>query len=749
MQFRLARRQAVCAVRFAMSILAFVPALAAAQAGAPPPKSPTTIDAERIDSAAEQEVTARGRVELRQDDRNVYSDFLRYNREFGRIEADGGVRLEQGGDRFSGPRLRYDTVNETGVFEEPNYLIRRIETARGNASRLEFLSRDRLHLENGNYTTCEPGKEDWRIEARELDLDYDRGVGSARDMRMRFLDTTILALPYATFPLEHQRKSGFLAPSFTQSSTRGFQLEAPYYWNISPEKDMTLTPVEMTKRGPQLKAHYRYLDSKYLGALHVEYMPDDKVLKDSRTGISLLHEHRLLPNLTGNINYNRVSDSQYFVDLSSQVRTVSIGNLPQEASLNYGGGLLGGSYYLQGRVQKFQTLQDPLSPTTPPYERVPQFLFGFARNEIAQALDFAMPGEYVRFSHPTLVEGSRSTLSPTLNLPWLAPGYFVVPKVGLWAVSYNLQNVAPGQPAKQNLNLPWLSVDSGLMFDRPARLFGEQVTQTLEPRLYYVYAPFRSQNQIPIFDTAQADFNYSQLFTENRFAGGDRFGDANQVTLALTSRLLGANGRELLRATIGQRYYLETERVGLTPTSTPIAAGSSDLLASIGGRFHRDWAFDGTVQYDPHEKQWERYGAALRYSPEIAKVLNANYRYLRGQQRQVDVSGQWPFATGWYAVGRMNYSLQDKLVLEGLGGVEYHAGCWVFRAVAHRIQAATQTATTTFYLQIEFNGLGQLGTGDVTTFLKRNLPGYAPTNPANPALAPPGLRPSLPFEQIF
>jgi LPS-assembly protein len=536
-----------------------------AQAAAPktPPKGPTTIDAERIESASELEVSARGSVELRRDDLNVFSDFLRYNREFGRIEADGGVRLERGGDRFYGPRLRYDTVNETGEFEQPNYLLRRNETARGNASRLEFLSRDRLRLEEANYTTCEPGKEDWRFEARELELDYDTAVGTGRDMRLRFYDTTVLALPYGSFPLDNRRKSGFLAPAFSQSSSRGFQFEAPYYWNISPERDLTLTPVMMTERGAQLKGNYRYLDPKYLGELRVEYMPDDRKFDDYRAGISWQHDHRFTPAFTGNLNYNRVSDDRYFVDLATSVRTVSIGNLPQEASLNYGGGVLGGSYYLQGKVQKFQTLQDPLSPVVSPYERVPQVLFGVARNDIAQLLDVAIPGEYVSFQHSSLIEGSRATLSPALSLPLLAPGYFVVPKAGLRAVSYDLKNVAPGQPDRPNVTVPWGSVDAGLVFDRPARMFGEAVTQTLEPRFYYVYVPYRNQDQLPVFDTAYADFNYSQMFTENRFAGGDRFGDANQYTLALTSRVLGADGREALRATIGpaQQRFLRRDRL--------------------------------------------------------------------------------------------------------------------------------------------------------------------------------------------
>jgi LPS-assembly protein len=748
MQLRLTRRQAVSVVRFAMPVLLLAPALAVAQAGAPA-KGAIVIDAERIESAAELEVTARGAVELRRDDLNVFSDLLRYNREFGRIEADGGVRMERGGDRFFGPRLRYDTVNETGEFEQPSYLLRRRQTARGSASSLEFLSRDRLRMQEANYTTCEPGREDWRFEARELELDYETAVGTGRDMRLYFYDTTVLALPYGSFPLENRRKSGFLAPAFTQSSSRGFQLDVPYYWNIAPERDLTLTPVLMTERGAQLKGHYRYLDPKYLGELRLEYMPDDRKADRSRYGVSLQHDHRWSPAFTGNVNYNRVSDDRYLVDFASQVRVISLRNLPQEGSLNYGGGALGGSYYLQGKVQKFQTLEDPLSPTTPPYERVPQVLFGVARNDIGQLLDVSIPGEYVSFRHPTLIEGGRTTISPVLSAPLLAPGYFVVPRAGLRAVSYNLQNVAPGQRDRPNVTIPWGSLDAGLLFDRPARLFGEAVTHTLEPRFYYVYVPYRHQDQLPVFDTANADFNFSQIFTENRFAGGDRFGDANQYTLALTSRVLGADGREALRAMLGQRFYRQNERVGLTPTSTLRTSDSSDVLASIGGRFHRDWNFDATVQWDAHEDRWQRYGVALRYAPEIAKVLNVGYRYLRGEQRAVDLSGQWPFATGWYAVGRYNYSIQDKLVLEGLGGVEYHAGCWLFRAVAQRVQAATQVAQNAFHLQIVFNGLGEIGTGDAADFLRRNLPGYAPTNPSDPALVPPSLRRALPFEQVF
>lgn len=740
----------------ALLILFFGAPLAEAQAPVPAAapgsqKGPTTIDAEKIDGVSELEVTARGKVELKRDDINVFSDFLRYNQEFGRIEAEGGVRLERGPDRFFGPRLRYDTLGDTGVFEQPSFILNRDQTARGGGERLEFLGKNRLLLNQGHYTSCAPGKEDWRIEAGELELDYDAEQGRAKDMRVRFLDTTVFALPFASFPLDNRRKSGFLTPQYSQSTRRGFELGVPYYWNIAPEYDLTLTPAHMSKRGEQLKSHLRYLNRDFSGQALLEVMPKDRELDRGRSAFSVLHEHRFQPNLTGRLEYNRVSDNRYLVDFASQVRSISVSHLQREGALTYSNGLGGLAYTLVGRLHKFQTLQDPLAPVAIPYARLPQVNLYATRNDIGGVMEFGATGEYVRFAHPTLVEGSRVTFNPTLSAPLLAPGYFATPKVGLRTTNYHLTRTAAGQPNRQSANIPWLSADAGLIFEREANLFGDKLTQTLEPRAYYLYVPYRSQDQIPLFDTGLVDFNYATLFSENRFAGGDRFGDANLVTLALTSRMLNASGQELFRATVGQRYHFKNDRVALNAATPLRSVDSSDLLASLGGRFLRDWTFDGAVQYSTtRENRAERYGAQLRYSPEIAKVINASYRFNRDQLRQVDLSGQWPVAPGWYAVGRYNYSFRDGRMLEGLGGLEYNGGCWVFRAVFSRIQAAAQTTASTLLFQLELNGLGSAGIGgNAVNFLKREIPGYAVTNPSDATLVPPGVRQPLPFEQIY
>jgi len=336
-----------------------------------------------------------------------------------------------------------------------------------------------------------------------------------------------------------------------------------------------------------------------------------------------------------------------------------------------------------------------------------------------------------------------------VSAPLVAPGYFVTPKLGVRRVGYNLTRPDAGQPDRQDYTIPWLSLDGGLVFERDSNWFGNSLTQTLEPRLYYVYAAYRNQDQAPLFDTALADFTYAQLFSENRFVGGDRFGDANQITMALTSRLLGAGGQELLRATLGQRYYFDNERVGLTPASPLRSASESDWLASVGGRFAGHWAFDSTMQYNPRESRTERYGVSVRFTPEIAKVINASYRFHRDVLRQVDLSAQWPVKGGWYAIGRYNYSLRDRQLLEGIAGVEYNGGCWVFRGVFQRLQAATNVSSSALLVQLEFNGFGQIGSDDTLTLLRRTVPGYSVTNPGDQALVPPSLRSRLPFQQVY
>src|SRR5690242_6030864 len=638
-------------MRFRLATLAV--ALAAAAGARAQEAPPTTVDARKIEGVSDLEVTARGDAEIHREDVTVFGDYLRYNQEFGHVDAEGGVRLQSGNDRFSGPSLHYDTLDDTGELQQPRFTLQREVPARGTADKIEFRGKNQYRLFGASYTTCKPGQDDWFLQASQIDLDYDRDLGRAEHPRLRFFDHTILAFPYASFPLENSRKSGFLAPYYSTTSTRGLEVGVPYYWNIAPERDATITPVYMARRGEQLKTDFRYLGRPYAGELKYEVLPSDPVFGATRTGLSWQHTETLRPNLVGTVDYNKVSDDRYFVDLASQVKQVSVGNLPQDALLNYSLGLpRGGTLSSQLHVQKFQTLQDPLAPIVPPYHRVPQLNVTAGFNNVAGHVDTTLPVEYVRFVHPTLVQGARTSTTPTFAIPNVSPGWYLTPKLGMRAVGYELDR-APGMgPRAPRAAIPWMSVDSDLTFERPSQLFGQAATQTLEPRLFYVYVPYHNQDDIPLFDTALADFNYPQLFSENRFVGGDRFGDANQLTAALTSRFLYGNGQEGLRATIGQRYSFSDQRVqlvdvnaapGTTPatsTTTTATTGQaqsrSDVLASLGGRFRNRWTYDLTTQYNPASHAVERYGIAGRYSPEVAKVLNVSYRFQRDVLRQID-----------------------------------------------------------------------------------------------------------------
>ena len=275
----------------ALSGAALAQGLRLAPGLAPAPKGPTYIDAGRIEGVMDVEITATGKAELRQDDTGIFGERIKLNQEFNRIDADGGVRLEQGSDRFFGTRLRFDSANQSGTLDDPTFIIRGGDKpGRGKAERIEFRGRDHYSIWKGAFTTCEPGRDDWSVEGDEIELDYDTQVGTVRSGRLRFMDTTIAVLPWMDFPLEKGRKSGFVTPGYTQSTRSGLEVMTPFYWNIAPEKDATITPRYLSKRGLQMQGEYRYMDPKYSGLASLEYLPDDKRAGRNRYGMSLYHQ---------------------------------------------------------------------------------------------------------------------------------------------------------------------------------------------------------------------------------------------------------------------------------------------------------------------------------------------------------------------------------------------------------------------------------------------------------------------------
>ncbi len=694
--------------------------------------SPVNIAADQITSPGAGEVVAEGNVELRQLGNTLNADRVTYWEDTDEVEAVGNVRLANETDVITGPQARLRLADSFGYFEQPEYSISRpprpgqkfVGTGSGQAQRIDFEGEDRYRLKDATYSTCGPGNDDWYAKAGDLDLDFTREVGEARNARLVFLGVPFLYTPWLEFSLNNRRKSGFLPPTVGSSNRTGIEYTQPYYWNIAPNMDATFAPRFMTRRGLQIGAEARYLDYDYRGELHAEYLPNDRVTGDSRSLVSFQHAHDLGAGFNASLNLNKVSDDTYFTDLSTRIATTAQTNLLRQGVLSYTGG---GWWSAYANIQRYQTLQDPaLPPVAKPYDLLPQVVLDALRPDVG-GFALALKGQYTDFSHPTLDNGRRLVAYPQVSWPFQTPSFYVTPKLGMHLSRYRVERRQTTGPDSLSRSVPIFSVDSGVTFERDTTWFGKRAAQTLEPRLYYLLVPERKQDDFPVFDTALADFNFAQIFSENIFSGNDRIGDANQLTAALTSRVIDpATGEEIVRAAIGQRFYFRDQTVTLP--GVPARTGrTADYLAALSGRILPNVTVDTALQYNPRDGRTERLVAGASYRPGPTRVLNAGYRYQREVLREVDFSGQWPLYGRWYGVGRYNYSLRERRLVEAIAGLEYNGGCWVLRGVVQRFATATQAANTSFFVQLELNGFSGIGSNPLEV-LKRNIPGYGKIN---------------------
>ncbi len=738
---------------------------------------PTHISAHRIEGIDDREAVAQGDAVLQRGGDSLSADRIVYRQAEDEVEATGNVRLASPDTEIRGPRLRLRLEAATGEFVEPAYAISHrpaptpepaltllglpavteggavlATTGRllarppvqgsGKADVLEFRGKDRYFLSNATFSTCAPGQRDWEIGVGELDLDYVREEGRGRNAVVRFMDTPIFYLPWMSFSLNNQKKSGFLPPTFGSTSKSGIDFATPWYWNIAPNMDATITPRLMTRRGLQLNSEFRYLLDTPVnraqpaqpdrGQVRLEYLPGDNVAGRDRYGYALQHTQHLGRGFTASLNLNGVSDGNYFSDLSTRVAQVSQGNLLRQGILAYHGPW----YHAALNLQTYQTLGD----LTAPYRRLPQLTASAFRYDLPLGLAFNLNAEYVSFDHPNFLLGKRTTFYPQLSLPLATAAFWLTPKIGIHSTRYALERLdLPGQdsphsarwagvPDNPSRAVPILSVDGGFVMERATTdWLGRSLIQTLEPRAYYLRVPARDQSRIPIFDTGIAGFGFAQMFAENRYAGGDRIGDANELTLAATSRFIDpATGADLLRATLGTRYYFSDQRVTF-PGEVARTERSADILAALAGRVLPHVYADFGWQYNPRDARTERLALGGRYRPAAGKVFNAGYRYARDLLGQIDVSAQWPLSGGWHGVGRYNYSTRERRVIEIIGGVEYDAGCWVGRFVVQRLATIADRPTTALFFQLELNDFSRIGSSPMQ-LLRRSIPGYGVIN---------------------
>jgi LPS-assembly protein len=540
-------------------------------------------------------------------------------------------------------------------------------------------------------------------------------------MKLRFQGIPILYAPYLSFPITDARKSGVLTPEIGSTSRSGTEVRVPWYWNIAPNYDATITPRLLTDRGVQMQTQFRYLTEAHRGQIDAEYLHDDSVVNDSRSYISVDHRSLFRNRWRNEIEFREVSDNQYFEDLGSSLSMSSTTHLNRSLRFDHHTDTLS----LFGQVQDFQTIDDAILPVDQPYQRLPQLLASGYWPDRWLGMDYSLDAEIVNFDRSVGVTGWRMNVAPAAKLSIARPGWFITPEVAVDYTSYQLDDTAVGEPDSPDRLLPISSIDMGLVLERLMRNNGSRRLQTIEPRVLFVHVPFEDQSELPVFDTITPDLNLVQLYRKNRFLGVDRIADTDQVSLGITSRILDvATGRELMSATIGQIRYLSGSDVTL-PSDPSFTDETSDYIAEMRFLLFRNLNFDFGHQWGTGENGTTKSQARLQYRPATNRILNFAYRFQRDSIEQGDISWSWPLTRKWNFVGRYNYSFRDNETLEEFYGLEYGSCCWGLRVVSRRfISTRDGTRETTFGLQLVLKGMTSVGTA-ADKMLERGILGYS------------------------
>jgi LPS-assembly protein len=720
---------------------------------------PTFVEGDRIEGRTDVDTVIEGGAVLRRGDTVIRADRLEYHQPDDQARAVGNVRINKAGNIFEGPLLELKVEDFTGFFSQPHYQLL-INGAYGDAERVDFLDEKRSIIRNATYTTCKrhPGPSwmpDWILRAASIQVDQEENTGRAEDAVLSFKGVPILPVPRLSFPLSDERKSGLLPPTIGLDSKSGIELTLPYYWNIAPNRDATFYPTLMTRRGVDIAGEFRYLEPDYDGVLRGDYMPQDRLRGRDRWGYMVQHNQ---PRLTLarpddaalTLNLNRVSDDDYWRDFSRNSSSLTQRLLTNDALLNWN---LGPHTTAMARAESWQVLQDPTALILPPYDRAPQLQVRDTRDNLAGGLETVVETDTTRFVRSmrddvrlafpvdaAQPDANRSYLHAQVSRPWRAPGWFVVPKLQVNARHYSFDTPVNGR-STADVTVPTFSMDSGLVFERQANFFGRDFTQSLEPRAFYVYTPFRNQNWLPNYDSGLMDFNFASVFTENAYAGNDRIVDNNLLTLGAQTRLIDpASGAEAARFGLAQRVRFSDQRVVL-PGDAPVSERLSDILFGASVSLVPRWNLDSFVQYNPKTGQSIRTTLGATYNPGNYRVVSAAYRRQAGVSEQIDIGWQWPLNDlwgerglnlgpgqgegegRWYSVGRLNVSLKDRRLVEGVLGLEYDAGCWIGRIAVERLQTDTNSSNKRILFQLEFVGLSRLGSNALDA-LKQNIPRY-------------------------
>ena len=719
---------------------------------------PNYLSGDQIEGQIDDLIVVKNNAQLRRMGMSLKADKLQYDLVEGRLDAIGNVSLFREGELYLGPRLVLSPATMQGFFEKVSYDFSRIN-GRGYAEKVEFVQHREIILENATFTTCSTQRPAWEVRSKSILVDDIRSVAEARSSALFWNNSQVLPLGDISFSISGKRKTGLLAPTFSVNSKLGLDLTTPYYINLAPNRDITLYPRIVGRRGVQLGTEYRFLNKKQAGEIGLQLLPTDRITNKDRWLARVSHTFRLSSNNSFGLSAIRVSDNNYFADFGASVLAASQRILPATVQIN--GNFQGWQYLTM--FQKYQVLQDPGAPILPPYEWSPRIRFSNNRILKINKLDIDASGifEMTHFTHPSMAEGTRIVGDANFSSPLLIGGVRLMPQFGMHLTSYShskngsqdltqnrfgigdsligvyANNV--GHTPSYTRILPSISIEASSILERGTEFKEKKYTHTLEPKLFYAFTPFTDQSSYPVFDSSSITSSLAQLLSENSFFGSDRIADKNYVTAALTTRLFESSGYERLRASVAQRYYFDQQRVVL-PGQPVRSDNESDLFFETAVKVTKDISVTALGQYTRKLALWQSQIVGLRYSPKPGNSFSFDYRFTRDSVDSADFAFQSPILKNWYAVGRYNYSFQSRSeasgnqppgLVEALFGLEYDGGCWVSRFVAQRYVTGATQSTNAFFFQIELNGIARVG-ADPLSALKRGIPNYKMINHLTP-----------------
>jgi LPS-assembly protein len=673
-------------------------------------------------SSCHLSIAANGDTELSGDvtvnigGRQMHCDRLSYIALTQELKLAGTVRYEDQNLRVTGKAGNYGSTG--AQFSDAQFELLH-SPGRGEAAAVSTAQANLVVLDRVTYTTCPKGQADWELRARRITLDTRRKRGTGRSTRVVFKGVPILYLPWISFPLTSERQSGLLFPTLGSSSRSGAMLAIPWYWNIAPNQDLTATPSYYSRRGLGLDSEYRLLTNSGDGTLRADYLHDDRLTGQNRSWLRANATSYFGGVWRAQLNAQDVSDIHYFEDFGDGPQATSTTFLPRDLHAT----MRGDVWQLGAQLLQFQTLDDQLAATDRPYAELPR-LSAAAHWQGSSGLGSALEAELIDFHRDTGPTGWRGRVQPGLSFDYTRPGFYLRPRASWDFTAYRLQS-APAGDATPSRSLPILTLDSAVQLERNSGSGGTRLV-TLEPRVNYVYIPYRDQNMLPVFDSGLPDPDFVALFRANRYSGFDRIGDANNLTLGITTRMLGSRtGQQYLSATLGETVHLSQPRVTL-PGETADTRRRSDLLANLELTAYHNWNLHYDVAWNPDSSRTEKSLLALQYLPAGNKVVNLGYRYTRGSVEQAEASAAWPIGRHWDLYGRRVYSFLDRRPIETFTGFQYRASCWGMRLVLRdSVSSRSGERDTGWFLQLELKGLSSVGSG-ADSFLQGSIQGYSP-----------------------